>query len=366
MMRTLLLALVVMVGPQRGWSAAEVPKTLTLTDLVGRPDRWPQSVVVAVNVRSKSGQSVLQGQKVPVVNVTDKGVFVSTTAGGQIGLFPNQCDLLEQANARWMQLTPAQRALDPETVFKDSSLWPDVVRMIYPTQISGSGGSKTVLPAGHLNRFFYFENGQVAVVPNGVSELKWFKPDSVDVVGGALERVILEPAERPSRLVEGVRNVMRDAAGKPYSAKELGQTRAFVFFWAANWCGWCHKVSPELARFVTENSRQLKQTTVVMLNGDKQDSEMLKYLREKNLPWPAIRQADWQRVPYFKFTHEGSFPQLLITDRYGRILYNGFGGGPENIRAHLAAMSGLVQGTLVADPSGEGDLGQSGPSVPVE
>lgn len=324
--------------------AAPAPDTLTLGDLVGRPDRWPATVTGSANVRSPNGQTVQQGQRLPVANVTDKGVFVRTPSGGQIGLFPAQCDLLEQANARWAKLTPKQRALDAATVIQDSSLWPETVRLIHPTQVSVSGGGSRVLPAGHPCRFLYVQDGNVGVVPQGLSELKWFTADAVDLVGGALERVEIEPAKRPSHLAQSLRGIMRGADGQAHQADAIDQSEFFVFFWAANWCGWCQKVSPELSAFFNKHRAGLQHVTMVMMNGDKQESEMLKYLREKELPWPAVRMRDWTNVPYWSATHEGGYPQLLVTDAHGRIIYNGFGGGPENIRSHVAALASLVRG----------------------
>src|SRR5687768_13701922 len=107
-------------------SSAAVP-TLAFSDLADHMDRWPSAVTVLANVRTKSGQTVLQGQRLPVVNITDKAVFVQNAAGGQVGLSPAQCDVLKAANEQWAKLSPEQRALDVPTILKDSSLWPDVV-----------------------------------------------------------------------------------------------------------------------------------------------------------------------------------------------------------------------------------------------
>ena len=326
--------------------AAEPPATLTLADLIDRPERWPATVTATANVRTKTGQTVLQGQKLPVLSVNDKGVFGRNAAGAQVGLFTAQCDLLEQANARWAQLTPGQRTLDDATILNDSSLWPEMVTLRYPTRISTQGGGSRVLPAGHPCQFFYFHDGNVGVVPRGVAERKWFKPDSVDLITGGRERFQVDAASDPPRWPETLRPAMTVQSGPPVVPASLDRTRAFVFFWGANWCGWCHKVSPELADFIRKHEDKLGDVTVVMMDGDKQDSEMLKYMQEKKLPWPAVRMSDWNRVPFFNFTHEGSYPQLLITDRYGKILYNGGGGGPKDIKDHLDAMTQVAAGTL--------------------
>jgi hypothetical protein len=46
-------------------------QTLAFSDLADHMDRWPSTVTVLANVRTKSGQTALQGQRLPVVNITD-------------------------------------------------------------------------------------------------------------------------------------------------------------------------------------------------------------------------------------------------------------------------------------------------------
>ena len=319
--------------------AAPAPDRLAFADLTDHIDRWPATVSVLVNVRTKSGQTALKGQRLRVANITDKAVFVQNAAGGLVGLSPEQCDVLEAANARWGKLTPAQRALDVDTVLKDSSLWPDTVRMAHPAKVTDAAGMSKVLPRGLPSLFLYYSNEDVGVVPSGLQERKWFKPDTVNLLEGARERLLLAPEKRPSKLIEAVRPLMRDAEGRPFVPPNLEQTKVFVFFWGANWCGWCHKLSPELAAFVNKNRPRHPELTVIMLDGDKEQSEMLKYLKEMNLPWPGIAMSDWQRLPFFAATHENSWPQLFISDRYGKILYNGGGGSPDDIAHHLEALN---------------------------
>lgn len=322
---------------------AAPPETLTFADLKGNVDRWPATVNVLVNVRTKSGQTALQGQKLPVTNVTENAVFVRNQSGGLVGLSPQQCDVVQQASAKWSKLTPAQRALDAATVLKDSSLWPDTVRFTNGARITDAMGLQKVLPIGTPAAFLYFANDDVGIVPQGVGQKKWFKPDAVDLLEGARERLLLAPDKRPSRLIEAVRPLLRGADGRPVTPASLEQTKVFAFFWGANWCGWCHKFSPELAAWVNKNAAKSAGLTVVMLDGDKQQSEMLKYLKEKKLPWPGVAMADWQRVPYFAQTHENSFPRFFLCDRFGKILYNAGGGAPEDIARHLAALDDAVK-----------------------
>jgi thiol-disulfide isomerase/thioredoxin len=319
-------------------SFAAVP-TLALSDLADHMDRWPSTVTVLANVRTKSGQTVLQGQRLPVVNITDKAVFVQNAAGGQVGLSPAQCDVLKVANEQWARLTPEQRALDVPTILKDSSLWPDIVRLAAPARVTDEAGMSQVLPRGLPCALLFCADGDVGIVPKGLGKLKWFKPDAVDLIGPARQRLALPATERRSKVIEAVKPLMRDANGRPVVPSNLDNTQVFAFFWGANWCGWCHKTSPELAKFVNQHRTSHPNLTFVMLDGDKEQTEMLKYMREKNLPWPGVAMADWQRVPFFAQSHRGAYPQVMICDRYGKLLYEGGGGSPNDIAAHLEALN---------------------------
>jgi thiol-disulfide isomerase/thioredoxin len=334
----LFLSALAFVGVFASSSVAAAPATLAFSDLADHMDRWPANVTVLANVRTKSGQTALQGQRLRVVNITDKAVFVQNAAGGQVGLSAEQCDVMKVANEYWSKLTPEQRALDVAAILEDSSLWPDNVRMAHPAQITNEAGGSQVLPRGLPCALLFCAQGDVGVVPRGVGKLKWFKPDTVDLIGPARERLAVPAAKRRSKVIEAVRPLMRDADGRPFVPASLDATRVFVFFWGANWCEWCHKTSPELAKFVNEHAAARPDLTFVMLDGDKEQSEMLKYLKEKKLPWPAVAMADWQRVPFFAQSHRGEWPQIMICDRFGRPLYESGGGSPNDIAAHLAAL----------------------------
>lgn len=318
---------------------APAPATLAFTDLADHVDRWPATVTVLVNVRTKSGQTALHGQRLRVVNITDKAVFVQNNTGGQVGLSPQQCDVIKAANERWSKYTPEQRALDVPTILNDSSLWPDTVRMAHPAKVTNEAGMSQVMPRGLPCALLFCAQGDVGIVPQGLGQLKWFKPDAVDLIGPARERMLVPANKRPSKVIEAVRPLMRDADGRPVVPASLDKTKVFVFFWGANWCGWCHKTSPELAKFIQQHGASHPELTLVMLDGDKEQSEMLKYLKEMKLPWPGVAMADWQRVPFFAQSHRGAWPQVTVCDRYGKLLYEGSGGSPNDIAAHLEALN---------------------------
>jgi len=64
-------------------------------------------------------------------------------------------------------------------------------------------------------------------------------------------------------------------------------------------------------------------------------------MNEDKLPWPVVRKADWQKVPVFAAVKRQDWPQVLITDKWGKVIYNECGGGPKDIALHTEALKKL-------------------------
>jgi len=325
---------------------ADVPETLTFQDLVGHPERWPATVTMTANVRNSRGESVRKDEKLRVLKVVAAGVFVDSGKGFAMGIRENQSDIVEAANARWAKLTPAQRALDEKAVMEDASLWPDTVHIKRVAKIDTMQGlTDRTVPAGTECGLAWFDQQGVYMRPLSFNQDEIGHVNSsiqyTDLMDGARERAGIEPAKRASRLVEGVRDKMVDASGKPVTKENLDQTKVFVFYYGAQWCPNCHLLSPELVKWVNEFGAQNPHMTVIMLDGDDQPSEMFKYMNEEKMPWPAIKKADWGKVPVFNAVRRDDWPQLLITDKWGKVIYNEGGGGPSDLALHKEALRKL-------------------------
>lgn len=324
--------------------AADVPETLTMHDLVGHPERWPATVTMTENVRDKQGHTAMKGQTVAVVAANEKGIFVDTGRGGVLGTFEKQSDVIDRANEKWAKLTPEQRALDAAAVMADASLWPDTIKPRRPVKIIGPMGLTKTVPAGSPLTLAWFDEQGVYCLPVGIEQHVNLKFEGTDMIGVAREKIGVEKSQRPSRLLNGVRDVMVDADGKKFSQPGLDDTKVFIFYYGAQWCTWCHKFSPDLVKWVNENGSKNPHLTVIMLDGDEKDADMFAYMKEGKMPWPAIRMADWKKVPAFVAMQRESWPQLLITDRWGKVIYNEVGGGPKDIALHTEALKKLAEG----------------------
>lgn len=53
---------------------------------------------------------------------------------------------------------------------------------------------------------------------------------------------------------------------------------------SANWCGYCHKFTPQLIKFYKKNKKDFE---VVFVSGDKTEKQMQKYAKSAKMPWLA-------------------------------------------------------------------------------
>jgi hypothetical protein len=98
--------------------------TLSLPDLVNRPDRWPTTVILQREFKFTNGTVFHQGDKVRVVRFDGSRVLVAAPGNQLLATTPVDCGLLDAANQAWAALTPEQRAVDPGSLALAPSLWP--------------------------------------------------------------------------------------------------------------------------------------------------------------------------------------------------------------------------------------------------
>jgi nucleoredoxin len=303
------------------------PATLSLQDLVRRPDRWPATVQLARDFQFGGGQEARAGQAVQVVEFDGARVTVQT---GELyfDLAPSECDLLEAANRAWAALTPDQRKVDAELLAKDASLW--------PRSVACSSGfvlddGTEIAPGGEFDFLYFDRDGGVKVYSQPHQTVLVADLAQTDLVVRARALALIEPAKRPSRVAAALKGALVDAQGK--TVEVASDAQVYVLYFGASWCGPCRKFSPGLVRFVSEAAAANPRLAVMLMSGDKEDSDMLEYMKEEKMPWPAMPLARLQQTPLFLSQSAGYIPHLVVLDRYGLVLAssveNGQYAGPE-------------------------------------
>lgn len=315
---------------------AVAPETLTLRDMAGRPDRWPDEVTVSIDADFGGGISVKQGASYPLLDFNGSDVTLQYSPTQNIIVGANECNLLEAGNAMWGTLTPAQREVEPATLMKDASLWPAKVTV----KIEFGLTSGEVIPAG----------SEYDLVEVDAKEAKIFSASpgparlstsigNTDLIERARERALIDPDKRHSRLAEALKSNRVDAQGKPLAEDAIDDATVYVLYFGASWCGPCRQFSPDLVKFMDAAMPANPKLAVVMLNADENEAEMLKYMQSEKMPFPAVKFATLKTLGTVYGYGGGSIPQLVVTDRHGKVLANTFENGrhsnPKNTLAKL-------------------------------
>jgi nucleoredoxin len=319
-----------------GVFAADAPETLTTQDLQGRPDRWPAEVTIK-RFLNFGDATLNEGQKVTVIEYNG-GSEVGVDAGDNqlFGIELTDCDLLEAANAQWATFTPAQKALEPKTVIEDASLWPARTKCTSGFVLNSG---KEVPPNSEFELMTIEWNGQVILwEPEGKAKLA-AQISQTDVVARARELVAIEPAQRPSRIANALKDVMVDAEGKSVAKEDIDQQTVFALYYGASWCGPCRSFSPGFVEYVNSVAADNPKLTVVLLSNDEQDADLFKYMKDEKMPFAAVPMSAMSSSGVLMSYLQGSIPQLTLVDRYGKILADSWNKsgyiGPKPVMAEL-------------------------------
>lgn len=323
---------------------ASAPETLALRDLVQRPDRWPASVKLKKDFQFASG-SARAGQAVSVVEFN--GAQVTVHAGNELyfDVSPADCDLLEAANLAWAALTPEQRAIDPKVLLEDASLWPE--RTVCTSGFQLENG--TNLPPGAEYEFLSLDAQGVKVWSQEHKTWLLTELAQTDVIARARQRVLLEPEKRSSRVAAALKSSLVDAEGKPYTSAAIDEAKVYVLYFGASWCGPCRKFSPSLVRFAKGAAKDHPRVVTVLMSNDQKDADMRSYMKEEEMPWPAMPLATLKQTPIFLTQSAGYIPHMVVLDRHGKVLAssveNGQYVGPDRALKKLEALlaSGIAK-----------------------
>lgn len=113
-------------------------------------------------------------------------------------------------------------------------------------------------------------------------------------------------------------------------------------YFSAHWCGPCRKFTPELVGYYSRIAPQHPEFEIVFVSNDRSAPEMQTYMREANMPWPAL---DYQKISGAKeitrYAGRG-IPCLVLIDSTGKVLSNSYNGsnyvGPDKVLADLDAI----------------------------
>jgi len=159
----------------------------------------------------------------------------------------------------------------------------------------------------------------------GPSTMRRFLIGIVIVLGLVALLRGLRPAPRFNR-AQNTLNVQRLAAdGTP--VREEFQPRLAPYlavYHGAGWCPPCQQFSPRLAEFYHDADKAGHRFQLVMVNYDRSDADMVAYMRQHRMEFPALRRDE---AGGWGATTGDGIPNLVIIDTStGRVVASSFDG----------------------------------------
>jgi len=119
----------------------------------------------------------------------------------------------------------------------------------------------------------------------------------------------------------------------------LAQKKWILFYFSAHWCAPCRKFTPQLVEYYNRMAAQHPEFEIIFYSFDKSASAMETYMREMNMPWPAIDYQKLQAKEALKKNAGEGIPSLVLVDQTGKVISSTYVGkqnlGPAKVLADL-------------------------------
>lgn len=149
-------------------------------------------------------------------------------------------------------------------------------------------------------------------------------------------------ADSTVRIASSVKgNLVRSQNGllRPYLDADFEKKKLIGLYFSAHWCAPCRKFTPDLVAYYNKVAPAHPEFEIVFVSNDKSAPEMEAYMRDMQMPWPAL---SFDKVPgaaaLTKYAGSG-IPCLVVVDETGKVISDTFAGknyrGPEAVLADL-------------------------------
>jgi nucleoredoxin len=138
----------------------------------------------------------------------------------------------------------------------------------------------------------------------------------------------------------------------PEEDEEMAGKKLIALYFSAHWCGPCRKFTPTLVEFYNRVAPSHPEFEIIFVSADRSPAGMQTYMREANMPWPAIDYARIASKPEINKYAGSGIPCLVLVDASGKVISDSFAGkeylGPQKVLADIDALFAGGAGSHVA------------------
>lgn len=162
-------------------------------------------------------------------------------------------------------------------------------------------------------------------------------------------------SETPNVLADQLKGDLvsrRNGSLAHFDDEALAKKKLIALYFSAHWCAPCRKFTPQLVEFYNRVAPQHPEFEIVFFSNDRSSSGMETYMRDTQMPWPAIDFAKLPGKEGLKKYGGGDIPCLVVLDASGKVILDTYAGkeyvGPEKVLAGLDAILAKTPAAAVA------------------
>jgi len=153
-------------------------------------------------------------------------------------------------------------------------------------------------------------------------------------------------------LLKGDLVCWRNGSMARFDDEPLEKKKLIALYFSAHWCAPCRKFTPQLVEFYNRVSPQHPEFEVVFVSNDRSLFSMETYMREAQMPWPAIGFEKLPGKEALKKYAGAEIPCLVVLDTGGKVILDSYAGqiyvGPEKVLANLDAIFSKTSANTIA------------------
>ena len=267
-------------------------------------------------------------------------------------IFPMSCRSILSSLIFSTLLLASACAQDLELLASKMSRWPKQVTALANITYRNSGGTPLTIPSGTELEVISIQPTGIEVDYNGSSIL--VQAEKTDL-SKRLDEVVSSPgpsnAPKPpgktvkqsTVFVNSLSANLVDSKGRRIvNIQDFKNKDYYALYFSAHWCGPCRAFTPKLVQFYNEMKAKTDNFEIVFYSYDRSAQAMEDYMKEANMPWPAISYDQREAKQDIASYAGNGIPCLVLVDRNGKVISDSYEGeryiGPGEVVEDLSRL----------------------------
>ncbi len=185
----------------------------------------------------------------------------------------------------------------------------------------------------------YTKAGDQATADLLQQELDTLLAASAEGAPGAGNKAVLAKGHNKG-LIAMIGPSLVNGDGTKINTADLASVEHVLLYYSASWCGPCRAFTPTLVEFFNEHAES-KRVMVVLVGRDRTEAEQTAYLKDHNMPWPAVPFKRLENSGLLQKYGGRGIPNLVLLNGDGTVASGSYVDneyvGPNKVLADLRA-----------------------------